>query len=189
MLASPEVRQAIKDSRGKCRSRWRDITQEIIRPYRGHFPASPRIGTRLVHGENADADRLCPLTLTVHGRDHWRGLNMDNLRMRQRSWLRIIHGHGLCRTWSERNHGEAADADAVADWTWPRRGFGLATATDRARTDRGCGHRRGHLPATLRFHRDCFADSKTSVCRGVTRASSKTGRLNPCECQSTADQV
>ena len=107
--------RAIKDSRGKCRSRWLEITQEIIPPYRGHFPASPRIGTRLVHGENADC----------------------------------------AGSWSVRAHGKTADADAVTDWS---------------RTACGYGHRRGHLPARLRFHRDCFADSKTSFSRGVTRA-------------------
>src|SRR5208283_5219823 len=111
MLASPEVRQAIKDSRGKCRSRWRDITWEIIQPYCGHFPASPRIGTRLVHGENTDAD--CPRIGC--GRGQFMSVDVDCSRARQfartehgqstttaavmvsdYSRTRIVQGHGVC---------------------------------------------------------------------------------------------
>ena len=160
MLASPEVRLAIKDSRGQCRSRWL-----------GHHTE--------MRGRSADTSR--PVQVSGHG---WftDGLRPEHGHSRRGH----VHGHGLTadaivatasdcsRTRTVRDHGEIADADAVTDWT---------------RTACGYGHRRGHLPARLRFHRDCFADSKTSVCRGVTRASSKTSRLRPCECQSVADQV
>ena len=97
MLASPEVRQAIKDSRGKCRSRWRDITREIMNPPHGHFPASqvsghgrPTVRTRTfaarsrsrtwtAHGQLADADAGTDWTRTWPGAD----------------WTRPRIGHGL----------------------------------------------------------------------------------------------
>jgi len=135
MLASPEVRLAIKDSRGQCRSRWL-----------GHHTE--------MRGRSADTSR--PVQVSGHG---WftDGLRPEHGHSRRGH----VHGHGLTadaivatasdcsRTRTVRDHGEIADADAVTDWTWPRRGCGLATATDRTRTARGYGHRRGHLPGQI----------------------------------------
>ncbi len=94
-----------------------------------------------------------------HGRGH--GLPTDSLRMRMRS--RTGRGHG-----------------PVADWPRPRIGHGLPVAMDISAaiwSDR------------LRFHRDYFADAKTSFSRGVRRVSSKTGRLQPCGCQRAASST
>ena len=111
---------------------------------------------------------------------------------------RLVHGRPTARTrtftarsrsrtWTA--HGQLADADAgtdwtrtrpVADWTRPRIGHGLPVATDIGAAI---------WPDRLRIHRDCFADAKTSFWRGVRRVPSKTGRLQPCECQSIAEQV
>ena len=135
MLASPEERRAVKDSRGKCRSRWRDITREIMNPPHGHFPASqvsghgrPTVRTRTF------AARSRSRTWTAHGR----------LRTRMRS--RTGRGHG-----------------AVADWTRTRRGCGLDTAPDRTRTARGYGHRRGHLAGQIADSPRLFRGRKNLV--------------------------
>jgi len=156
MLASPEVRLAIKDSRGQCRSRWLGHHTEM----RGRSADTSR--PVQVSGHGWFTDGLRPErghSRRGHGRGH--GLPTDSLRTRMRS--RTGRGHG-----------------AVVDWPRSRIGHGLPVATDIGAAI---------CPDRLRFHRDCFADSKTSVCRGVTRASSKTSRLRPCECQSVADQV
>jgi hypothetical protein len=72
MLASPEDRRAIKDSRGKCRSR----VVAALRTFPGQFKYRDTVGSQ-----------------QERGRGHLRGLSMANLRTRQRSWSRI--GHGL----------------------------------------------------------------------------------------------
>jgi len=127
--------RAIKDSRWNCRSRWLEITRKL---------------------QNRDTDIFRPVQVSGHG---WftDGLRPEHGHSRRGH----VHGHGLTadaivatasdcsRTRTVRDHGEIADADAVTDWTWPRRGCGLATATDRTRTARGYGHRRGHLPGQI----------------------------------------
>lgn len=72
-------------------------------------------------------------------RGHLRGLNMDNLRTRQRSRL---------RTWSRSRTGRGADTFALADWSRP---------------DRGCGHRRGHLPGQIADSPRLFRGRKNLV--------------------------
>lgn len=123
MLASPEDRRAIKDSRGKCRSRWRDITREIIRRYRGHFSACPRIGTRLVHGENADAD--CPRIGCERGQ--FMSVDVDC------SWA---------RQFARTEHGQSTDAAAVmaSDYSRTRTVPDVECARPRKNCGRGCGH-------------------------------------------------
>jgi hypothetical protein len=72
MLASPGVRQAIKDSRGKSRSRWLDITREMrtgTRTFFGQSKHRDTVGSRTAYGQNADirgagtvTDMDCPRT-------------------------------------------------------------------------------------------------------------------------------
>ena len=149
MLASPEVRQAIKDSRGKCRSRWLGHHAENARPQRGHFPANPSIGTRLVHGR--------PRPKRGHsrrGHGHGHGLTTDAV---------AVTASDCSRTWSVRDHGITADADAGTDWMRARRGRGLDTAPDRTRTARGYGHRRGHLAGQIADSPRLFRGRKNLV--------------------------
>jgi hypothetical protein len=84
------------------------------------------------HGFNADAEWLRMVC------DHLRGLDTDNLRARQRSRLRTGQGRGL---------------DAARTRLRARTGHGLLVAADIGAAI---------FPNTLRFHRDCFADAKTS---------------------------
>ncbi len=78
MLASPEVRLAIKDSRGKCRSHWPGHHTENYESAAWTFSGQPSIGTRTAkartrtfaarprsrtwtaHGQHADADADTP---------------------------------------------------------------------------------------------------------------------------------
>jgi hypothetical protein len=109
MLASPEVRRAIKDSRGKCRSRWLGHHTGNYETAARTFSGQPSIGTRTAYGQNAD----------IRGADTVADMDC----------LRTACGRGC---------GHGLDADMA--------GCGLDTTPDRIRTDRGCGHRRGHLP-------------------------------------------
>ena len=57
------------------------------------------------------------------------------------------------RPFARTEHGQSADAAAVtaSDWSRSRTGRGADTfaVADWSRTDRGCGHRRGHLPGQI----------------------------------------
>ena len=71
-------------------------------------------------------------------------------------WTRIVYGHGLdadirgygvAWVWSKTRCGHSRGADT--DYFRTGRGRGLDMAPDRTWTDRGCGHRRGHLPGQI----------------------------------------
>jgi hypothetical protein len=65
MLASPEDRQAIKDSRGKCRSR----VVAALRTFPGQFKYWDTIGSRRERGREVSKDNLWtrPFARTEHG--------------------------------------------------------------------------------------------------------------------------
>ena len=97
MLASPEDRRAIKDSRGKCRSRWLGHHTENARPQTRTFSGQSKyrdtVGSRTAYGQNADirgavtvTDMDCPRTACGRGCGH--GLDADMAR------LRTGHGPG-----------------------------------------------------------------------------------------------
>lgn len=105
MLASPEERRAIMDSRGKCRSRWLGHHMEM----RGRSADTSRpvqVGTRLVHGRPTARTRTFAA------------------RPRSRTWT--AHGQladaDAVTDWTRTR--------PVADWTRPRIGHGLPVATD-----------------------------------------------------------
>src|SRR5208282_3670562 len=106
MLASPEVRQAIKDSRGKCRSRWL-----------GHYTE--------MRGRSADTS--LPVRVSGHGRPTARTRTFA-ARSRSRTWT--AHGQladaDAGTDWTRTGHGHRP----AADWTRPRIGHGLPVATD-----------------------------------------------------------
>src|SRR5437763_12986325 len=113
MLASLEVRRAIKDSRGKCRSRMaEDITREMTRPHGGRVPVSPCLGTRVWLMARTWM-RKCPRTNCGRGCGHCFGLFKDT----DSAW-----------TWTGR--GMTVDMAAGGDWTWLRTGRGLTVAAD-----------------------------------------------------------
>ena len=143
MLASPEVRQAIKDSRGKCRSRWQDITREIA---------------RMLTGRMADISR--PVQVSGHGwftddlwperghsrRGHGRGHGLDRLQTRMRS--RTGRGHARLRT----GHGPGSDTDCPETRTV--RGRGVCAPTEKLRmrmrtSARPFGRTNGDFSATV----------------------------------------
>jgi hypothetical protein len=148
MLASPEVRQAIKDSRGKCRSRWLGHHTGNAKPQCGHFRPVQ------VSGHGWFTDGLRPErghSRRGHGRGH--GLTTDAV---------AVTASDCSRTWSVRDHGITAERmrawtgcghGVVADWTRPRIGHGLPVATDIGAAI---------CPDKLRIHRDYFADAKAS---------------------------
>jgi hypothetical protein len=72
----------------KWRSRLADVPQPVQELAHGWFTARTR--TRSAPGQTADADSLCPLPLTVHGRGQLRGLNM--VANRSRTWIDRCRG-------------------------------------------------------------------------------------------------
>jgi len=124
MLASPEERQAIKDSRGKCRSRWLGHHTEM----RGRSAALPgqskyrdTVGSRTAYGQNADirgavtvTDMDCPRTACGRGRGH--GLDADT------PGFGVDTASGRTRTARGYGHRRGHLAGQIADSPRPFRG-------------------------------------------------------------------
>ena len=100
MLASPEERRAIMDSRGRCRSRWLGHHTEM----RGRSADTSR--PVQVSGHGWFTDGLRPERgHSRRGHGHGHGLPTDSLRTRTRA--RTGRGHARLRT----GHGPGSDTD------------------------------------------------------------------------------
>ena len=108
MLASPEVRQAIMDSRGKCRSRWLGHHTEM----RGRSADTSRPVQVSGHGWFTDGLRSeRGHSRRGHGRGHGLFTDTDCARPRRNSGRGCGHGLDAGTARSRTGHGPGSDTD------------------------------------------------------------------------------